>query len=58
MTLGARVNRLPKIHLVDSGLGGWLLGLTERALSRRAPVAMTEFGHLLETFAVNELLKQ
>jgi len=58
MTLGARVNKLPKIHLVDSGLGGWLLGLTERALSRRVPVAMTEFGHLLETFAVNELLKQ
>lgn len=58
VTLGARVNKLPKIHLVDSGLGGWLLGLTERALSRRVPVAMTEFGHLLETFAVNELLKQ
>ncbi|MGH4017412.1 MAG: ATP-binding protein [Pseudonocardiaceae bacterium] len=58
ITLGARVNKLPKIHLVDSGLGGWLLGLTERALSRRLPAAMTEFGHLLETFAVNELLKQ
>ncbi|MGH3913489.1 MAG: DUF4143 domain-containing protein [Pseudonocardiaceae bacterium] len=58
VTLGARVNKLPKIHLVDSGLGGWLLGLTERAIARRVPVAMTEFGHLLEMFAVNELLKQ
>ncbi len=58
VTLGARVNKLPKIHLVDSGLGGWLLGLTERTISRRLPVAMTEFGHLLETFAINELLKQ
>ncbi len=58
ITLGARVNKLTKIHLVDSGLGGWLLGLTERALARRAPSTMTEFGHLLETFAVNEVLKQ
>lgn len=57
-TLGSRVNRMPKVHLVDSGLGGWLLGLSPSALARRQPASMSEFGHLLETFAVAEVLKQ
>jgi uncharacterized protein len=38
MTLGSRVVRHPKVHMVDSTL--------------------TEYGHLLETFAVGEVLKQ
>ncbi len=57
-TLSGRVNRLPKVHLVDTGLGGWLLGITERSVSRRVPAVLAEFGHLLETFVVNEILKQ
>jgi hypothetical protein len=57
-TLASRVNRLPKVHLVDTGLGGSVLGITPRGIERRIPAAMTEFGHLVETFVVNEILKQ
>jgi predicted AAA+ superfamily ATPase len=57
-TLASRVNRLPKVHLVDTGLGGWLLGITTQAIGRRVPAVLSEFGHLLETFVVNEVLKQ
>lgn len=57
-TLAARVRHLPKVHLVDSGLGAHLLGITQAKLSRRDPATLTEFGHLVETFAVNELVKQ
>ena len=57
-TLSARVNRSPKVHIVDSGLGASLLGITEAKLAERDLAALTEFGHLLETFAVNEVLKQ
>lgn len=57
-TLGARVNAMPKLHLVDTGLGGWLLSVTLDKVAARDPSTLTEFGHLVETFAVNELLKQ
>ncbi|WP_322754690.1 ATP-binding protein [Frankia sp. Cas3] len=57
-TLNSRVTASPKVHLVDSGLGAYLLGLTERRLVARDPAALTEFGHLLETFVVNEIIKQ
>lgn len=57
-TLGARVNRLPKVHLVDTGVGGWLLNLTADAVAKRLPSVLSELGHLIETFAVNEMLKQ
>lgn len=57
-TLSSRVNRASKVHLVDSGLAAYLLGITELRLSARAPSILTEFGHLIETFAVNEVLKQ
>lgn len=57
-TLGSRVNKLPKVHLMDTGVGGWLLGLTTESISRRDPSALTELGHLLETFTVNEILTQ
>lgn len=57
-TLGARVNTMPKIHLMDTGVGGWVLDVTPENLDRHDPSALTEFGHLLETFAVNEILKQ
>lgn len=57
-TLGSKVGALPKVHAVDSGLAAHLLRLTPDKLARRSAAALTEFGHLLETFAVGEILKQ
>ena len=57
-TLRSRVGKTPKIHAVDSGLGAHMLRLTPEKLARLDPASMTEFGHLLETFVVGELLKQ
>lgn len=57
-TLGSRVAGLPKTHMVDSGLASHLLGLTARRLATRQPAVLTEFGHVLETFVVNEVLRQ
>jgi uncharacterized protein len=57
-TLSSRVNRSAKVHVVDSGLAAYLLGISQTRLSSRDPSALTEFGHLTETFAVNELIKQ
>ncbi|MGH2733459.1 MAG: ATP-binding protein [Actinomycetota bacterium] len=58
MTLGSRVAAAPKIHLVDSGLAARLLRLTESKLAAATAAALTEFGHLLETFVVGEVCKQ
>lgn len=57
-TLGSRVTKHPKVHLVDSGVMAWLLNLTPQKIAQAAPVTLTEYGHLLETFAVGEILKQ
>lgn len=57
-TLRARVGALPKLHLTDTGLASHLLGITRKGLESRDPSVLTEFGHLVETFAVNEVLKQ
>ncbi len=57
-TLGSRVTKHPKLHLVDSGVMAWLLSLTPEKIAQAAPAALTEYGHLLETFAVGEILKQ
>ncbi|UYM04373.1 ATP-binding protein [Solicola gregarius] len=57
-TLSARVGKAPKLHMVDTGLAGQLLGVTPHKLASRDPSTLTEFGHLVETFAVNELVKQ
>ena len=57
-TLGSRTARMPKIHVVDAGVMAWLLGLTPEKLAANDPSALTEYGHLVETFAVGELLKQ
>jgi uncharacterized protein len=46
------------MNVVDTGLGGHLLGLSVERLASRDPAAFTEYGHLLETFVVNEILKQ
>ena len=53
-----RATRTPKIHAVDTGLAAYLLGVTKQKLDARTPTTLTQFGHLVETFAVNELIKQ
>lgn len=57
-TLGSRIVKHPKVHLVDSGVMAWLLNLTAQKIGQGAPATLTEYGHLLETFAVGEILKQ
>lgn len=57
-TLRSRAASRPKIHVVDSGVAARLLRLTPDKLARRDPTALTELGHLLETFVVGELMKQ
>jgi len=57
-TLGSRVARHPKVHLLDTGVMAWLLNLTPRKIAEAAPATLTEYGRLLETFAVGEILKQ
>lgn len=57
-TLRARATSKPKIHVVDSGVASRLLRLTPERLASRDPTALTELGHLLETFVVGEIRKQ
>ncbi len=57
-TLRSRVNSKPKTHLVDSGLAARLLRLNPDRLTTIDPAALTEFGHLLETFVIGEIRKQ
>ncbi|MGI5244350.1 ATP-binding protein [Dactylosporangium sp. CA-139066] len=57
-TLGSRVARQPKVHMVDAGVMAWLLGLNPEKISRSDPAVLTDYGHLIETFAVGEILKQ
>lgn len=57
-TLGSRVGRQPEVHLVDSGLASWLLNLSPNKIAEADPAALSQYGHLLETFAVGEILKQ
>lgn len=57
-TLGSRLAKSPKVHFIDSGLAANILGVTRRKLELRKPSTLTEFGHVVETFAVNEILKQ
>lgn len=57
-TLTARTSSRPKIHVVDSGVAAHLLRLSADRLARRDATALTEFGHLLETFVVGEVGRQ
>jgi predicted AAA+ superfamily ATPase len=57
-TLGSRVSAKPKTHILDSGIAARLLGLSAEKLNAKDPSALTEFGHLLETFTVSEILKE
>jgi predicted AAA+ superfamily ATPase len=53
--LTAKVAHHPKLHVTDTGLGAFLLGLDVAGAQARRAVAA---GPLLETFVVNELEKQ
>ena len=57
-TLRARASSKPKIHMVDTGLAGRMLRVTSERLAAAQPQAMSELGHLLETFCIAEVLKQ
>ena len=57
-TLGSRIVKHPKVHMTDSGVMAWLLNLSPQKIEQAAPATLTEYGHLLETFAVGEVLKQ
>lgn len=57
-TLTSRSTGRAKVHILDSGLAARLLALTPAKLAALHPTALTELGHLLETFVVGELRKQ
>jgi uncharacterized protein len=57
-TLRVRASSKPKVHFVDSGVAGRMLRVNASRLSAAEPQAMTQLGHLLETFCVAETLKQ
>jgi predicted AAA+ superfamily ATPase len=54
----ARAGSAPKVHVVDTAIAARLLRLTPTKLAALQPSALTQFGHLMETFVVGELLKQ
>jgi predicted AAA+ superfamily ATPase len=57
-TLRARATRAPKIHVVDAGVAARLLRLTPEKLAQRDASSLSQFGHLLETFVVGEIVRQ
>ena len=57
-TLRAATASRPKIHMVDSGLAARILRLTPERLVELDPTSLQQFGHLMETFVVGEVLKQ
>jgi len=57
-TLSSRATARPKIHVVDSAVAARLLRLTPEKLAKNGPTALTEFGHLIESFVVGELIRQ
>lgn len=57
-TLINRSTLNPKIHITDSGVAARLLRLTSEKLTLKNATSLTELGHLLETFAVGELVRQ
>lgn len=57
-TVSSRSVAAPKVHVVDSGIGAYLLRLSRPKLARGDAAALTEFGHLLESFVVQEVIRQ
>lgn len=48
-----RIVKTPKIHMIDSGLAAFLIGLKQSNLINN----MHRFGHILESFVFTEILK-
>jgi hypothetical protein len=46
------------VNFIDPGVAARLLRLSPDKLARRDPTVLTQFGHLLETFVVSEILAQ
>lgn len=57
-TVRVRATSAPKLHVTDAGLAARLLLLTPERLARRDAPSLSQFGHLLETFVVGELIRQ
>lgn len=57
-TLHSRATGSPKVHVVDSGLAARLHRVGVKKLASLDPTVLTEFGHLMETFVVEELRAQ
>ena len=57
-TIRARIANAPKVHIVDSGIATRLLRLTPERLATRDAASLSQFGHLLETFVVGELIRE
>ena len=57
-TLRAATAARPKVHMADSGLAARLLRLPPGKLAGLDAASLQQFGHLLETFVVGEVLKQ
>ncbi|MCY3891420.1 MAG: ATP-binding protein [bacterium] len=57
-TLRTRAAARPKLHAVDPGLAAHLMRLSPDRLQRLDPTSQEQFGHLLETFVVGEIIKQ
>lgn len=57
-TLSSRATAFPKIHVIDSAVAARLLRITPEKLAKNDPTALTEFGHLVESFVVGELIRQ
>lgn len=58
VTVLSRSVEKPKIHVIDSGIGAHLLRLSSTKIERLDPATLTEYGHLLESFVVQEVLRQ
>lgn len=56
-TLLPRSLETPKVHVVDSGVGAHILRLSAAKMTRLDPSALTEFGHLLESFVVQDAIR-
>ncbi|QOR70934.1 DUF4143 domain-containing protein [Ruania alkalisoli] len=57
-TVSSRSVSAPKVHVLDSGVGAHVMRLSSAKVERLDPSAMTEFGHLLESFVVQETIRQ
>lgn len=57
-TLTSRAAALPKVHVLDTAIAARLLRLTPAKLAALDPTALTELGHLTESFVVGELIAQ